>query len=953
MAKKKRKSRQKSQLDKQNPELSDVQKEVPLKDGQNLPKKPANYQPLFLVLLVVAGIVVYANTLQAPFTFDDYGAIVENHSIRMTELSGRDMINGAVGWSKNRPVSMLSFALNYYVGEYNVIGYHLVNTIIHIINAILLFFFLKTTLLISQNRKFIGGNLDSLTAAAISFFAAFIWLVHPLQTNSVTYIVQRMNSMGTMFYILALLLYVAGRLEQRKAHYGPDSSAPNGGTKGVFNYCYFLFSGCALASVLAFGSKESTLALPFFIFLYEWYFFQNLSGNWLKNQLKYIIAVIVLLIIVAAIYLGIEPVAKIKDLRDFSEGQFTLDQRLLTQARVLIYYLSLIFYPNPSRLNLDYDFPLSISLIDPFTTLFSVFAITGLIIVGVYLGKRQPLISFCILWFFGNLVIESSVIPLAIIFEHRLYLPSMLVSLLLVVLFHRYIKPRWLSVGIPCSLILLLSYWTFERNSIWQDEISLWSDTIKKSPNKARPYSNLGSALTERKRYDEALPNFLKALQLSPDFIEAHYNLGVLMGKQDKTEEAIKYYRNAVQLNPGHFKAHNNLGLILAKQENIIAAEEHYLKALQINPDFAKAHNNLGLLLAEQEKLDEAIEHYHLALQINPDYAEAHFNLGLVLEKQGKKDEAEGHYLKSQQSNPNLAELQNKLGLVSAKQGRFDEANEHYRKALQINPDFAEAYVNLGDALVKQGKTEEAITQYQKAVQIDPGHAEALNNLGGQLLQRGEIDEALTHFNAVLKINPDMPQAHNNIGIIMINKGKINEAIFHFQEAVRINPEFELAQNNLRKALDIRQSQMDTELEKIRAALKNNPDDPQLNYELGNLYLGKGKIDKAIAQFRKTLSIQPNFPEALNNLAMAFTFSRQYDQALEVFDKLIALQPDNPANYYNVAVLQALLNNVSDSLGWLNKAVAKGYDNWDLIKTDKDLENIRNSEGYRELVKGR
>ena len=187
----------------------------------------------------------------------------------------------------------------------------------------------------------------------------------------------------------------------------------------------------------------------------------------------------------------------------------------------------------------------------------------------------------------------------------------------------------------------------------------------------------------------------------------------------------------------------------------------------------------------------------------------------------------------------------------------------------------------------------------------------------------------------------------------MINKGHINEAIFHFQEAVRLNPEFKLAQDNLQRALAIQQSQMDMELEKNRAALENNPDDPQLNYELGNLYLGKGELNKAIHQFQKALALQPNFPEALNNLAMAHTFGRQYDQALEVFQKLIALQPDNPANYYNVAALYALLKNVTESLAWLNKAVARGYDNWDLIKTDKDLENIRDSQGYRELVKGR
>ncbi|MEJ2285349.1 MAG: tetratricopeptide repeat protein, partial [Desulfobacterales bacterium] len=180
----------------------------------------------------------------------------------------------------------------------------------------------------------------------------------------------------------------------------------------------------------------------------------------------------------------------------------------------------------------------------------------------------------------------------------------------------------------------------------------------------------------------------------------------------------------------------------------------------------------------------------------------------------------------------------------------------------------------------------------------------------------------------------------------------INEAVFHFQEALRINPEFELAQDNLKRALAIQQQQMDTETAKIQTALKANPDDPQLNYKLGNLYLGKGQFDKAIAQFRKTLSIRPNFSPALNSLAMALTFSRQYDQARAVFQQLLELQPDNASNYYNVAVLYALQNRQAEALEWLNTAVAKGYDNWDLIKSDKDLESIRNSEGYKNLVEG-
>ena len=160
-------------------------------------------------------------------------------------------------------------------------------------------------------------------------------------------------------------------------------------------------------------------------------------------------------------------------------------ERILTQFRVVIYYLTLLAYPDPSRLNLDYDFPLSYSLLDPVSTLFVPYC-------RVYksrrlLGQKRTFLSFCILWFFGNLVIESSVIPLAIIYEHRTYMPSMFICLLAVSLGYRYIKIKWLGVALVVMVVTVFSFWTFQRNSVWRNPLALWSDCVKKSPRKARP----------------------------------------------------------------------------------------------------------------------------------------------------------------------------------------------------------------------------------------------------------------------------------------------------------------------------------------------------------------------------------------------------------------------------------------------------------------------------------
>jgi len=833
--------------------------------SHHLFSRPRNIQAAVAaagVLLLFAIIVfgIYSSTLESPFVFDDLPKIIENPDVRLHRLSLKEIAAAGLKSSKTRPAAFISFALNYYFDGYDPTGYHIVNLCIHIFAGFFLFLFIRTTLNIPSLRNRFAHPI------LIALGAALIWLVHPVQTQSITYIVQRMNSMAALLFVVSFWFYVKGRLIEN----------------GMRKWLWYI--GAALAWVVSLGCKQITVTLPFLVLLYEWYFFRDLNKQWLKRSLKWILVVLAVLILIGLIYTNFSPLEKISKMKDFANDEFTIAQRALTQLRVVVYYISLLFYPNPTRLNLDYDFPLSYSLINPLTTLPSLVFIIGLIALGILLAKNQRLISFCIFWFLANLVLESSVIPLAIIFEHRLYLPSMLVGLVPLIVLYRCIKPQWVTVGICSLLVAIFSYWTFERNKIWRDDVTLWADCVKKSPNKARPYLNLGEALANRKRYDEALTNLLKAIQIDPNYSEVRLNLGLLYGKQGNTKEAI----------------------------------EQYHKAIRIDPNFAKAYNNLGVALKEQGKTEEAISSLQKALQLDPDLVEAQMNLGAAL----------------------------------AAQNNTAAAIDHFKKALKLNPDLPKARFMLGDALLKAGQADQGIHFIETALQIDPDYAEAHNNLGGELLRQGKIDEALKHFNAALKSNPDIAEAHNNVGIIMIQKGNLDAAISHFQEALRIAPDFEMARKNLQRALAIRQKTIDAEFEKLLAAIEGRPDDPALNYRLGNLYLRRGELSSAVRHFEKALARQPEFPEAQNNLALAYAAGRQYDQALAAFKKLLELDPDNSSTCYNIAVLYALQNKVDDAVGWLKKAVDLGYRNWELIKTDKDLANIRHSAGYQQLVEG-
>ena len=607
-----------------------------MKSHPDLPDLPSRFETPLLLLLAVLVIFIYADTLTGQFIFDSRPNIKDNPYIRISQITLKNLATAAFDSpSHQRPVANISFALNYYFHGYNVVGFHLVNLTIHVIGGVLLYFFIRTT--------FHTPALRSRYAHYkwIAFFAAAIWVVHPLQTQSISYIVQRMNSLAAIFYILSFLLYAQLRMNPQKRSK------------------WWLFSGCILAGMLALGSKQNTATLPFFIILYEWYFFRNLSLKWLKDHILGLAGLLLLLASIVLIYLGVDPLDKI--LTGYASRSFTLMQRLLTELRVVIFYIGLFLWPHPSRLNLDHDFALSYSLTEPITTLFSLSAIAVLIVLAVITAKNQRLISFCILWFLGNLVIESSIFALEIIFEHRVYLPSMMLSLIVVLLVYRWIKPTWLKAVLLVIVIIVGSFWTYERNQVWRDRLSIWQDCVNKSPQKARPHNNLGVALADKGHYNDAIEQYQKALQINPYYPNALANLGLTLAKQGKIEEGVTQLLKALQVKPQDYETLSNLGVALLMQEREEEAIKYLSEALRINPHFAKAHNNLGVVRRRQSRFQEAMDHFSAALQLDPYYAEAHNNLGVTLANQGRYEEAIAQFSAALKIDPGYAKARHNL----------------------------------------------------------------------------------------------------------------------------------------------------------------------------------------------------------------------------------------------------------------------------------------------------
>ena len=619
---------------------------------------------LCITALLVIGSIIYSNTLNSPFVFDDDGFILNDKNIRMTELTIESLSDAAFkGQPRHRLLPNISFAVNYYFGQYQVFGYHVFNIMVHLLTGILLFLFIRITLKIETWRT--GTPPQSSSHLLIPFFAALIWLVHPVNTQAVTYICQRMASMVAMFYILSMLLYAYARASQRSASGYPIKTA-------------MLFTGCILSGICAVASKENAGVLPLFILLYEWFFFQDLKPIHTNKRLVLIIGgMMVLFGAIAIIYLGENPADRI--LKSYKYRDFTLPQRVMTEFRVVIYYISLFLLSFPNRLNLEHDYPLSLSLADPWTTASSMIAIVFLIGLAVYTAKKNRLLSFCILWFFGNLLIESSVIGIEIIFEHRTYLPFMMIFFVFALTMLRYIKPKRLGIGLLCTITAVFSLQTFQRNSTWQNELSFYGDCVVKSPEKFRPHNNLGIALYDANQFDNAVKQYKKALQIDPysRYAKSTFNnLGNAELKLYNANAAITHFSKALQIDPNFDKALNNMGNAFIQQKKYKKALFYFNKIIEQDHQNVEAHINIGVALTYLNRIDEAIEHYKTALEIYPFHAEIHNNLGVLLIHKNRLTEARLHFLKALELNPNYMSAKNnlkKLTLIQNNRTREDE----------------------------------------------------------------------------------------------------------------------------------------------------------------------------------------------------------------------------------------------------------------------------------------
>jgi tetratricopeptide (TPR) repeat protein len=437
-------------------------------------------------------------------------------------------------------------------------------------------------------------------------------------------------------------------------------------------------------------TKENAATLPLIIILCEFCFFNiNRYSDW-----KYALYFLITLLIVPVILFSTRTNSFIAIQRLIDKPLNNAGSYFLTQFRVIVTYIRLLFLP--LNQNLDYDYPIAKGLMD-ITTLGSLSILITIIISAVKLLPRYRILSFGIFWFFITLLPESSIMPLDdVIFEHRLYLPMVGYSLFIVAGLYYLFHKKSLKL-IVISLLILVTFYSvlaYTRNSLWKDDFTLWNDTVRKSPNKARPYNNRGNTYKNKGDLDQAISDYNKAIEINPNLADAYSNRGAVYQDKGNLDQALSDCNKAIKINPNYAEAYNNRGNIYQSKGNLDQALSDCNKAIKINPNCAEAYNNLGNAYASKGNLDQAISDYNKAIEINPNDADAYYNRGIVYQNKNDSNQAILNYNKAIEINPNYAKAYNNRAIAYFKKKEYDKSwKDIYRAQMlgyKVRPEFIE-----------------------------------------------------------------------------------------------------------------------------------------------------------------------------------------------------------------------------------------------------------------------
>ena len=702
---------------------------------------------LFLssALLALLGLVSYWNSFDVPFVFDDLLSIKANYGVQFGDFLKPQLL-------ATRPLLYLTFAINYQIHAQQLFGYHLVNLVLHVLNGVLV-------MLIATH---IFSRCDSTkdSARVYGLLSAALFVVHPIQTESVTYISSRSELLSTLFYGICVLLFI--KRDHRKIG--------------------FLWSLVVLVPFfLGVLSKETVISLPAILLAYDFLFFAKSDLRAVLSRWRFYVTYVTGGVVAIAVLLRTGVVHSIgTDVAQLSPWRY-----FLTELRVVSSYVRMLFFP--VGLNINYDVRPSSSLFEP-AVLGGLLVLTLLLFVAWRLRGNQPIVSFSIVWFFLTLAPTSSFVPIPdVIFEHRLYLPLVGISLGFPLLATYIVsraatldRQRVSSTAAACGAVLVVFViGTILRNQVWRDPVRLWTDSMTKSPHHARPYNSLATEYLNRRDYARAIETAQAGLR-NIDDERARGGLqnfiGTIYLQLRQYEPAAATFREAAKNENGHEAATalNNLGATYVNLAGDLEGQRGQLGEDRFQAQKQKLLEEAALSFRKSAELDESI-FFAFDSYIN------------VSHQIGKAAELDADFRARLKENKDYRWYYG-LGKLALLSGDYATAAQDFQSSIQVNALQKMVFYNYGLALSAIGRRDEAIEQYGYLLRLDPLFVPAYSNLGLLYMHNKDFPNAIANFETVLRSDPNHATAHLNLARIYIQTGNRALARDHVSKVLSVSP---------------------------------------------------------------------------------------------------------------------------------------------------------------------
>ena len=716
----------------------------------------------WVALLLAVGITYY-NSFAGQFMLDDIHTFVQNTSpVRKSWPITEDW---RALFLQQRPLVNLTFAINYIIGGSSPWGYHLVNLVIHAMAALVLMDLLRRTLLTPRLARHVSPQW----ARPLALTAAAIWALHPVQAQSVTYIIQRSESMMGLFYLL--VIYCGLR--------SIESSQPRR---------TWWQAAAVAASCLGMCSKQVMVTAPLMMLLFDRVLLSRSFRQAIGRSWPMYLGLLGSLGILAGIVLSVPAGTS----AGFETNNFTWQEYLRTQGGVILHYLFISLLP--VRLCLDLAWPRADSL--------AAVAIPWAVVLVLLLGTvwaliRRPVVGLAGAWFFLILVPTSSFMPIRdAAFEHRLYLSLAAIAAVAVVgglilaskLAHRRGVPaeRFLEyfamAGI--AVIVLLGAATISRNSLYGNPLRMWQSVVRINDRNPRAHTLVGQSLREYDRTDEAIEQFKKALAIDDEYAEAWASLGAAYIDKQQWEESLRCNERAIERHSDWTNQISNIGYAYLKMGQEETARQWFQKALDIDPTHQHANMNMGSLLMQQGQPAKAIVHFIKSIEAAPENVEAMYQLGLAYEARGDLPSAISQYIRANRIKE-TAKCYVQLGIAQGTFGRIDEAIRCLNEAIRLAPRSAVARYHLGLAYASKNDLPRAIALFKESNEILPTE-QCCRELGIALSRVNRKVEAIESFRQALALSPESAEANVNLALALESNGQADEARPYYQKALAL-----------------------------------------------------------------------------------------------------------------------------------------------------------------------